>query len=80
VPPHDDEQRPTLVQSPARFLPQASPSTHPAIDRRDAVRVVLQEVDGKPGVYLARAMRPGDKPGPGTRAALLIALDDEPLF
>jgi hypothetical protein len=81
-----DEGRPTLVQPvPKRFLPAAIPSAArstpaPAIDRREAARVSLQPVEGSPGVYLVRAMRPGDRPGPGMRAALLISDDDAPLF
>lgn len=77
----DDEQRMTLLASPQRFLPKAGkPGERSEVDRQDAVRVLLQPVEGKPGVLLVRPMRPGDKPAPGTRAALLVSVDGQALF
>jgi hypothetical protein len=61
-----DEGRATLIH--------AKPLAVSTAPRHIAVRVMLQQIEGKPGVYLAKPMRSTDRPGPGTTEALLVAM------
>jgi len=59
---------------PAAAQPAPAQPAVAEVARHDAVRVAVQPVEGRPGVYIARPLKPGEKPGPGARAALLVAL------
>ena len=74
----EDEDRATLVDQREKT---SVPPKAKAVDKRDAIRVAVQQVEGKPNVCVVLPLRIGDRPGPGMREALLIPLDDKgPLF
>jgi hypothetical protein len=61
----------------ARRLPPARKSTpgrRPSTPHY-AVRVSVQPVDNQPGAFVARILAPGERAGPNTVEAMLVALD-----
>jgi hypothetical protein len=61
-----DDGRATLIH--------AKPLAAVTAPRHIAVRVMVQQVEGEPGVFIARPMRSGDRVAAGSTEALLVAL------
>jgi hypothetical protein len=69
-----EDARQTLVHPNRGPLPAPSATRGP-IDERRAVRVAVQPVEGQPGVFLTRPLRPGERPAPGAAEAILVSVE-----
>lgn len=70
----DEESRQTLINPNRAPLPQPSMTRGP-MDERRAIRVAVQPVEGQPGVFLTRPLRPGERPAPGASEAILVSIE-----
>ncbi|HZO13644.1 MAG TPA: hypothetical protein VFB62_10305 [Polyangiaceae bacterium] len=70
----DEESRQTLINANRAPLPQPSMTRGP-MDERRAIRVAVQPVEGQPGVFLTRPLRPGERPAPGASEAILVSIE-----